>query len=109
MRKLLLTLTALIAFTGNAYADTIKASVNGLVCAFCATAIEKTFMKQPAVEAVKVDLEHKLVTVTTVAQYVSFLREPDPVKKEAMRQAIMTYNRDDVIATRKLEEWLRDL
>ncbi len=65
MRKLLLTLAALIAFTGNAYADTIKASVNGLVCAFCATAIEKTFMKQPAVETVKVDLEHKLVTVTT--------------------------------------------
>ncbi len=65
MRKLLLTLAALIVFTSNAYADTIKASVNGLVCAFCATAIEKTFMKQPAVEAVKVDLEHKLVTVTT--------------------------------------------
>lgn len=65
MRKLLLTLATLIAFTGNAYADTIKASVNGLVCAFCATAIEKTFMKQPAVEAVKVDLETKLVTITT--------------------------------------------
>ena len=65
MRKLLLTLVTLMAFTSNAYADTIKASVNGLVCAFCATAIEKTFMKQPAVEAVKVDLEHKLVTITT--------------------------------------------
>lgn len=65
MRKLILTFSALIAFSGNAYADTIKASVNGLVCAFCATAIEKTFLKQPAVEAVKVDLEHKLVTITT--------------------------------------------
>ncbi len=65
MHKLLLTLAALIAFTSNAYADTIKASVNGLVCAFCATAIEKTFMKQPAVETVKVDLDTKLVTITT--------------------------------------------
>ena len=64
MRKVLLTLAVLIAFTGNAYANTIKASVNGLVCAFCATAIEKTLMKQPAVEAVRVDLEHKLVTIT---------------------------------------------
>jgi copper chaperone CopZ len=50
------------------YADTIKASVNGLVCAFCATGIEKTFKKQPAVDGVKVDLENKLVTVTTKPQ-----------------------------------------
>ena len=42
-------------------------------------------------------------------QYVSFLNEPDPAKKEAMKQAILTYNRDDVIATRKLEEWLKSL
>lgn len=65
MRKILLSLAILISLTGDAYADTIKASVNGLVCAFCATAIEKTFMKQSAVEVVKVDLENKLVTITT--------------------------------------------
>ena len=38
----------------------------------------------------------------SVVQYVSFLNE-------AMKQAILTYNRDDVIATRKLEEWLKSL
>ncbi|MBK7361497.1 MAG: heavy-metal-associated domain-containing protein [Micavibrio sp.] len=65
MRKLLLTFMALIVFSGSAYAETIKASVNGLVCAFCATAIEKTFKAQPAVETIKVDLETKLVTITT--------------------------------------------
>ncbi len=65
MRKFLLTFTVLMALSNAAYAETIKASVNGLVCAFCATAIEKTFKAQPAVETVKVDLETKLVTITT--------------------------------------------
>jgi copper chaperone CopZ len=51
--------------SAQAYGDTIKASVNGLVCAFCATGIEKTFRKQAAVEDIKVDLENKLVTITT--------------------------------------------
>ncbi len=48
-----------------ANAATIKAKVNGLVCSFCATGIEKTFKKQPAVESVKVDLSTKLVTIET--------------------------------------------
>ncbi len=65
MRKILLTSIILLALSGTAYAETIKTSVNGLVCAFCATAIEKTFMAQAAVEAVKVDLDQKLVTITT--------------------------------------------
>jgi mercuric ion binding protein len=47
-----------------ASADTIKAKVNGMVCGFCATGIEKTFKAQPEVKAVNVDLEHKLVTVS---------------------------------------------
>lgn len=45
----------------------------------------------------------------SVVQYVGFLHETDPVKKGAMKQAILTYNRDDVIATRRLEEWLKTL
>ncbi len=65
MRKFLLTTALLIALTGTAQAETIKASVNGLVCAFCATGIEKTFKAQAAVDTVKVDLESKLVTIST--------------------------------------------
>ncbi|HBR68055.1 MAG TPA: hypothetical protein DEA55_01630 [Rhodospirillaceae bacterium] len=65
MRYILLISLSLIALGGTAQAGTIKASVNGLVCAFCATGIEKTFMKQSEVEAVIVDLEKKLVTITT--------------------------------------------
>lgn len=67
MRKLLLTATAFMLLVSAANAETIKANVNGLVCAFCATGIEKTFKAEPAVETVHVDLESKLVTITTKA------------------------------------------
>lgn len=46
-------------------AETIKATVNGMVCGFCATGIEKTFKAQPEVKTVKVDLQRRLVTVDT--------------------------------------------
>ena len=46
-------------------ADTIRATVNGMVCGFCATGIEKTFKAQPEVKTVDVDLENRLVTIHT--------------------------------------------
>lgn len=65
MKKLFI-LTALITLLAtSANAETIKATVNGLVCSFCATGIEKTFKAQPAVDKVHVDLESKLVTIDT--------------------------------------------
>jgi len=65
MRKFLLTMTALFTLASAAYAETIKASVNGLVCSFCATGITKTFKAQAAVDQIKVDLDSKLVTINT--------------------------------------------
>ncbi len=65
MRKLLITTAMLTVLASVAHAETIKASVNGLVCSFCATGIEKTFNAQPEVEKVHVDLDNKLVTVNT--------------------------------------------
>jgi mercuric ion binding protein len=65
MRKLLLTAAVFSMLASAANAETIKASVNGLVCAFCATGIEKTFKAEPTVDHVKVDLESKLVTIGT--------------------------------------------
>lgn len=65
MKKHLLILTITVALTAAVSADTIKATVNGMVCGFCATGIEKTFKAQPEVTAVNVDLKGKLVTVTT--------------------------------------------
>lgn len=65
MKKLLMISAAMVMLSGAANAETIKATVNGLVCSFCATGIEKTFKAQAAVEGVKVDLDHQLVTVNT--------------------------------------------
>jgi copper chaperone CopZ len=65
MRHILLTLVILAGLSVSALAETIHTTVHGMVCAFCATGIEKTFRKQPEVATVKVDLHTKLVTITT--------------------------------------------
>lgn len=44
----------------------------------------------------------------SVVQFNRFLDEPEPAKKAKLKAEILGYNRDDVIATRRLEEWLRD-
>jgi copper chaperone CopZ len=54
----------LAALTVPAYAGTsIKATVNGMVCAFCAQGIEKRISKMEATKAVFVDLKRKTVAV----------------------------------------------
>ena len=63
-KSILLTGLLLMATTA-AQAGTIEMKVNGLVCAFCARGIEKTFHKNPAVEDVVVSLEDRLVAVQT--------------------------------------------
>jgi copper chaperone CopZ len=44
-------------------ATSIKASVNGMVCAFCAQGIEKRIAAMPATKAVYVDLKKKTVAI----------------------------------------------
>ena len=65
MRNILLTLTILVALSTSALAETVKATVNGMVCAFCATGIEKKLKTNPEVDTVKIDLATKLVTIKT--------------------------------------------
>lgn len=49
---------------GNVFAaESIKVSVNGMVCAFCAQGIEKGLMSMPAAKVVFVDLKKKIVAV----------------------------------------------
>jgi cation transport ATPase len=43
--------------------QSIKAQVNGMVCAFCAQGIEKKMKAQPAAKEVFVDLKRKVVAV----------------------------------------------
>jgi copper chaperone CopZ len=65
MQKYLLTCIIIFSLTAAVSADTIKATVNGMVCGFCATGIEKTFKAQREVKTVNVDLGNKLVTIQT--------------------------------------------
>jgi copper chaperone CopZ len=65
MRTKIFIFTMLALITSSASAETIKAAVNGMVCSFCATGIEKTFMKETPVASIDVDLDKKLVTITT--------------------------------------------
>ena len=45
----------------------------------------------------------------SVVQYINYLRSKDAAERKSIKSAILRYNRDDVMATRQLEEWLRSL
>ena len=83
MRHILLALIILIGLSGSVLSETIKTTVKGMVCAFCATGIQKTFRKQPEVATVKVDLPTKLVTITT---------KPGKTLSDAKIKEVVTYS-----------------
>ena len=83
MRHILLVLTLLAAMPTAAFAETITTTVHGMVCAFCATGIEKTFRKQAEVATVKVDLPKKVVTITT---------KPGKTLSDAKVKEVVTYS-----------------
>jgi cation transport ATPase len=63
MKKFILTTLLLAASAGAMATQTIKAQVNGMVCAFCAQGIEMKMGKQAATKEVFVDLKKKVVAV----------------------------------------------
>jgi len=65
MKKLSIYVLALSLVSFAAHAETEKVTVNGMVCAFCAQGIKKSFSKLDAVDQTIVDLDHKLVTIIT--------------------------------------------
>jgi mercuric ion binding protein len=81
-RHLLIIITSFV-LSAAVSAETIRTTVNGMVCAFCATGIEKTFRKQSEVESVKVDLKEKLVTIKT---------KPGKTLSDAKVKEIVTYS-----------------
>jgi copper chaperone CopZ len=83
MRHILLTFIILSGLSVSAIAETIRTTVNGMVCAFCATGIEKTFRKQPEVATVHVDLPKKVVTITT---------KPGKTLSDAKIKEVVTYS-----------------
>jgi Copper chaperone len=62
----LLATLAIFTFATPAFAKQkgdAMVAVNGLVCDFCARALEKTFGKKDEVETINVDLNEKIVTI----------------------------------------------
>ena len=63
LNRLLMALALAGTTTLSFAATSVKVSVNGMVCAFCAQGIEKRLSKMPATKAVYVDLKQKVVAV----------------------------------------------
>lgn len=63
MNKLILTLALSLGTLPAHAASTLKVTVNGMVCAFCAQGIEIRVGKMPATQEVFVDLKNKIVAV----------------------------------------------
>ena len=78
MKTLLVLLRAFA--TGNLYAETVSAKVNGMVCAFCAQGIEKKLRAQKATQDVFVSLENKVVAVA--------LKSGQTLSDDTMKQVI---------------------
>ena len=63
MKKVIALFIAML-FSANAWAtSSIKAEVNGMVCAFCAKGIEKKLKAMPQTQAVFVDLKQHIVVL----------------------------------------------
>ena len=67
MRRLILLFIFIISLDKHSLAQdknlTIYAYVNGLVCDFCARALEMTISKKDEVESINVDLKDKVITI----------------------------------------------
>jgi len=63
MKKIIIALVMGIGAFPSIAANSIKVTVNGMVCAFCAQGIEKRISKMDATKDVFVDLKKKTVAV----------------------------------------------
>lgn len=86
-RNITILLLALAALPSLA-ATSLKATVNGMVCAFCAQGIEKRVSAMPATKAVFVDLKKKTVAIEA--------REGQTLDEKAIAAQIMDAGYDVV-------------
>lgn len=64
MKKILIGAAIILSlYISPAYAGVTQVKVNGLVCDFCARALEKVMLKEDAVQALDVNLETKIITI----------------------------------------------
>ncbi len=65
MKPLILPLALAILSPFGLMAENISVHVDGMVCGFCSQGLTKTFNKESVIENVHVDLENKVVHLTT--------------------------------------------
>ena len=67
MRKLILTILLCLSFIPVVQAESadlkLEITVNGLVCDFCARAVEKVFKNEFELKSIGIDLSERLITV----------------------------------------------
>jgi len=92
----LLALSATLAHSAPDRAVTVKTTVNGMVCSFCAQGILAHFKKHPAVSNVHVDLTRKLVLLEerkgktiTDNEITEYIRKSgfEPLKVERVKES----------------------
>ena len=91
----------LLASSISAKASTIEMKVYGMVCGFCAQGIEKSLRKNPATADVVVNLENKLVVVST--------HEGQDIADEELRKLITSagYDVKEIARTRRTMNEIR--
>ena len=74
------------------HSSTVYAYVNGLVCDFCARALEKTIGKNDAVKSIKVDLKEKIITINFNENKKSFQYNKDKMEtiKNLVSEEVIT-------------------
>jgi periplasmic mercuric ion binding protein len=101
MKRSILAILLSLMLVGPAYAArAIKADVNGLVCSFCAAAIEKRLKSLAAVKSVYVDLSKKIVAVE--------LKDGQDLSLEQMTEEIKDAGYD-VVKISRTEETLEQI
>lgn len=92
----LIVLSATFAHAAPDRAVTVKATVNGMVCSFCAQGILAHFKKHPAISNVHVDLTRKLVLLEerkgksiTDQEITDYIKKSgfEPVKIERVKES----------------------
>lgn len=67
MKKILILAILIFSISVSAFAEhpggTVSVHVNGLVCDFCARALEKVFGKEEAVDTINVDLDTSIISI----------------------------------------------
>ena len=85
MKKLFISLATILSLTSVSHADhangTITADVDGLVCDFCARAVEKVFLKQESVDSININLDSKKIKI--------HLKENENMDEELVKQLIV--------------------